>query len=403
MARLSPLNLFVNTDGSPLASGTINTYITGTTTDKATYTDQAAGTEHNNPIVLGADGMAPGGQIWLDTDQEYTFLVKDSSGSTVATINNVRPIPNLSSLDQDLDVNGNSIISSSNQDITITPNGTGSIVLDGLSWPQADGTANQILKTDGAGNLGFATYSSDLVNDTSPQLAGNLDTQSYSISIGTSGKGFIDASSNELLLFTYSGSEVNYINIRNASSGLDPTISAAGDDANIDLAISPKGSGAVVISGLRYPTADGSANQVLTTNGFGTLSFSTASISTASQAQMEAASASNVAVTPAVTQNHPGVAKGWVAFQMDGTIVSSHNVDSITDNGTGDFTINWDTDFSSANYSVSGSLLMSSGDDTLIGFATKAAGSVQVLIVDSAGSATETNVSQAMVVAFGDQ
>jgi hypothetical protein len=58
-----------------------------------------------------------------------------------------------------LDVNGNSIVSASNGNISITPNGTGKVVLDGLSWPTEDGSANQVLKTDGAGNLAFTTPS----------------------------------------------------------------------------------------------------------------------------------------------------------------------------------------------------------------------------------------------------
>ena len=55
----------------------------------------------------------------------------------------------------DLDVSTQAIVSSNDGDINITPDGTGSIVLDGLSWPQADGSANQLLSTDGAGNLVF--------------------------------------------------------------------------------------------------------------------------------------------------------------------------------------------------------------------------------------------------------
>jgi len=54
-----------------------------------------------------------------------------------------------------LDVNSNSIVSVSNGNIAITPNGTGSVVIDGLSHPQADGSSGQFLKTDGAGNLSF--------------------------------------------------------------------------------------------------------------------------------------------------------------------------------------------------------------------------------------------------------
>ena len=58
-----------------------------------------------------------------------------------------------------LDVNGNSIVSASNGNISITPNGSGKIILDGLSFPTSDGSADQVLKTDGSGNLSFATVS----------------------------------------------------------------------------------------------------------------------------------------------------------------------------------------------------------------------------------------------------
>ena len=56
-----------------------------------------------------------------------------------------------------LDLTGVSIISSSNGNITLTPNGTGVVVLDGLSYPTADGTVSQFLKTNGSGVLSFAT------------------------------------------------------------------------------------------------------------------------------------------------------------------------------------------------------------------------------------------------------
>ena len=56
-----------------------------------------------------------------------------------------------------LDVNGNSIVSASNGNIAITPNGSGKVILDGLSFPTADGTSGQALTTDGAGNVAFTT------------------------------------------------------------------------------------------------------------------------------------------------------------------------------------------------------------------------------------------------------
>ena len=87
----------------------------------------------------------------------------------------------------DLDVNGNSIVSASNGNISITPNGSGKIVLDGLSFPTSDGSADQVLKTDGSGNLSFATVSgggsgiASLAADSSPQLGGDLDVNGNDI------------------------------------------------------------------------------------------------------------------------------------------------------------------------------------------------------------------------------
>jgi hypothetical protein len=42
-----------------------------------------------------------------------------------------------------------------NVGITLTPKAAGDLVLDGLKWPQADGTAGYILKTDGAAQLSW--------------------------------------------------------------------------------------------------------------------------------------------------------------------------------------------------------------------------------------------------------
>lgn len=56
-----------------------------------------------------------------------------------------------------LQLDANAITSTdTNGDIAITPNGTGDVVIDGLKHPQADGTANYFLKTDGAAQLSFA-------------------------------------------------------------------------------------------------------------------------------------------------------------------------------------------------------------------------------------------------------
>ena len=88
----------------------------------------------------------------------------------------------------DLDVVTHSIVSTSNRNITITPNGSGSVVIDGLSHPQADGNSGQVITTNGSGQLSFASVGSlagagisNLSDDTSPQLGGDLDVVTHSI------------------------------------------------------------------------------------------------------------------------------------------------------------------------------------------------------------------------------
>jgi hypothetical protein len=55
----------------------------------------------------------------------------------------------------------------------------------------------------------------------------------------------------------------------------------------------------------------------------------------------------------------PGyLARAWVNFNGTGTVAirASGNVTSITDNGTGDYTVNFTTAMPDANYAVSGSI-----------------------------------------------
>jgi collagen type VII alpha len=70
------------------------------------------------------------------------------------------------------DVNGQSIVSISNGNIPITPNGSGKIILDGLNWPIADGTNNQVLSTDGSGQLAFINQSGGGSGDITAVVAG---------------------------------------------------------------------------------------------------------------------------------------------------------------------------------------------------------------------------------------
>ena len=103
-------------------------------------------------------------------------------------------------------------------------------------------------------NISTVALAADVVDDTSPQLGGNLDTNSFMIDFDTS-HGIRDENGNEQLFFSTTSSAVNYVNVTNAATGNDPKVAAAGDDSNIDLQIAPKGSGELVVgTGSAAPT-----------------------------------------------------------------------------------------------------------------------------------------------------
>jgi hypothetical protein len=52
----------------------------------------------------------------------------------------------------------------SNANLELSANGAGKVVINGLSFPTADGDAGQFLKTDGAGTLSFATVSTNSIS-----------------------------------------------------------------------------------------------------------------------------------------------------------------------------------------------------------------------------------------------
>ena len=93
---------------------------------------------------------------------------------------------------------------------------------------------------------------SNIVEDTSPQLGGNLDTNSHNILIDDAH--FIaDENGNEQIIFQTTSSAVNQFDVTNAATGNPPSIQATGGDSNIDFNIGAKGTGHVTILGDTNP------------------------------------------------------------------------------------------------------------------------------------------------------
>jgi len=134
-----------------------------------------------------------------------------------------------------LDVNGFDIVSTSNADIDLVPNGTGDVTLQADTVKVGDAGAAAVLTSNGAGTLTVTT-----------------------------------GGATDLILNTNSGTDSGVIQITDAANG--------------NIAITPNGSGNIVLDGLTFPNADGSADTFLKTNGSGTLSFAEISGGTSWQA-----------------------------------------------------------------------------------------------------------------------
>ena len=257
-------------------------------------------------------------------------------------------------------------------DRTITlPNESGTVVLTGSSGNElitgktsiasagvAAGSDELLLSDASASALKKITVD-DLISsaggltsvaaDTTPQLGGNLDTNSHNILIDDAH--FIgDENGNEQIIFQTTGSAVNQIDITNAATGSGPSIAATGDDTNINLTLTPKGSGKVIIDG------NGSSGGVSIDDGNIDIRTGTGAVSKIKfycessnahaqtlQAAPHSASSSSVSVLPTASGTLIGTGDTGtlplVAIDIDGgTDIGEDLVDAdllIVDNGAG--------------------------------------------------------------------
>lgn len=92
-------------NGNPLVGGKVYTYLAGTTTPAATYTDSTGATPQANPIVLNSLGL-PASPIWLTGGVTYKLVVKTAADVTLRTVDNVSGINDVSSAAQEWNESG---------------------------------------------------------------------------------------------------------------------------------------------------------------------------------------------------------------------------------------------------------------------------------------------------------
>lgn len=162
------------------------------------FDDRFLGAKSSSPSTDNDGNSLLTGAIYWDTTANGLYIYDGSvwqqgafsAGSLLANVvEDTTP-----QLGGNLDVVTSSIVSTSARNINITPDTTGSVVIDGISYPQADGTNGQFLQTNGAGTLSFATVSTptlsslglDNHDQVSVDASGNVSLGSSSISFGSS-------------------------------------------------------------------------------------------------------------------------------------------------------------------------------------------------------------------------
>ena len=134
---------------------------------------------------------------------------------------------------------------------------------DKIVFAAADDGTNPNIKT-----LAIGTGITNVVEDTTPQLGGDLDTNSFNIAFDDA-HGINDENGNQQIVFQTTSSAVNQFDITNAATGNAPSISATGDDSNIDVALIPKGTGETKVgtgAADATITSSGAHNLILDTN-----------------------------------------------------------------------------------------------------------------------------------------
>ena len=208
-----------------------------------------------------------GGQLYTDM-MDHTAGTLTASSAIIVDANSKIDVMNVGNITVTGSTN---TISSTNTNgnIVITPHGSGEVIIDGLVHPQADGTAGQFLKTDGSGNLDFATVVSSFTIAAESGTADTVNTgETLTFAAGEGINTVVSANT-----ITITGEEASSSNKGVASfDATNLTVSSGVVTLNSDLnSLTSVDVDNITIDGNVISTTNTNGNLDLTPNGTGTV------------------------------------------------------------------------------------------------------------------------------------
>jgi hypothetical protein len=198
-----------------------STTATPTTLSQGELAYSSEGT--SNKLFIGNPGTGDvtviGGKYFTDM-LDHTAGTLTASSAIIVDSNSKIDILNV----DNITINENAITSTDTDgDLALTPNGAGDLVLDGVKWPQADGTAGYFLKTDGSGQTSWGQVVSNFTisDGTNTDTFNTGETLTF-----TGGTDITTTVSDNEVTITYSG-ETPAIYDNSGTPALETGITAA--------------------------------------------------------------------------------------------------------------------------------------------------------------------------------
>ena len=147
------------------------------------------------------------------------------------------------------------------------PDATGAVVLDVATQTLTNKTLSTpvIASISNSGTMTVPTGGGTLATIGGTQTLTNKTLTSPILNTAKIGTSLNDANGNELIKVTATGSAVNELTIANGASTTGPTLSATGGGANLNIIMTPKGTGSVELNKAAFSSSTITANGAAST------------------------------------------------------------------------------------------------------------------------------------------